>query len=124
MAISKRGIYENPIKSPYSLERYDSDLERRMMVKLDADAEVSKWQKRHGISIPWIDARGRKCNYRPDFLVEYCDGRKVLIEVKNPAMMDSPAVLRKRSAAEEWCRKRGMEYEIATIRSQDLFGSG
>lgn len=124
MAISKRGIYENPAKSPYSLERYDSDLECRMMVRLDADAEVAKWQKRHGISIPWIDARGRKCNYRPDFLVEYCDGRKVLIEVKNPAMMDSVAVLRKRSAAEEWCRKRGMTYEIATIRSQDLFGSG
>ena len=118
MAISKRGIYENPVKSPYNLERYDSDLERRMMIKLDCDAEVAKWQKRHGISIPWIDARGRKCNYRPDFLVEYDDGRKVLIEVKNPAMMDSAAVLRKRSAAEEWCRKRGMKYEITTIRQQ------
>lgn len=116
MPVSNRGIYEDPQKSPYSLERYDSDLERRMMAQLEQDNEVVRWQKRHGISIPWIDARGRRCNYRPDFLVEYTDERKALIEVKDPSRMDSPAVLRKRSAAEEWCRKRGMTYEIATIR--------
>ena len=115
MAISKRGRYENPSKSPYSFENYDSDLERKMMLRLESDTEVTKWQKRHGISIPWIDARGRKCNYRPDFLVEYTDGRKALIEVKNPALMDSPAVTRKESAAREWCRRRGVTYEIATI---------
>lgn len=115
MAISNRGIYEDPGKSPYSFERYDSDLERKLRVRLEQDSEVAKWQKRHGISIPWIDTQGRRCNYRPDLLVEYTDGRKKLIEVKNPAMMDSPSVLRKRSAAEEWCRKRGMTYELATI---------
>lgn len=115
MAISKRGIFESPSKGPYSFERYDSDLERKMMVRLESDPEVSKWQKRHGISIPWIDSHGRRCNYRPDFLVEYSDGQKLLIEVKNPALFDSPAVLRKRSAAQEWCRRRGMTYELATI---------
>ena len=115
MAISKRGIYEDPAKSPFNFERYDSDLERMMMERLDGDAEVAKWQKRHGISIPWIDTHGRQCKYRPDFLVEYADGRKVVIEVKNPAMIDSPAVLRKESAAREWCRRRDMTYELATI---------
>ncbi|MDE2900652.1 MAG: TnsA endonuclease N-terminal domain-containing protein [Chloroflexota bacterium] len=115
MAISKRGLYEAPRKSPYSFERYDSELERMFMVKLERDAEVVKWQKRHGISIPWIDGQGRKCNYRPDFLVEYNDGRKEIIEVKNPALMDSVAINRKRKAAEEWCRRRGMAYKMATI---------
>ena len=115
MAISKRGTYEAPTKSPYNFERYDSDLERMMMEKLEADAQVAKWQKRHGVSIPWIDTHGRKCSYRPDFLVEYTDGRKVIVEVKNPAMMDSPSVLRKESAAREWCRRRNMTYELATI---------
>ena len=115
MPISKRGIYEAPAKSPYSFERYDSELERKMMAKLEADAAVVKWQKRHGISIRWIDSRGRQRNYRPDFLVEYSDGGKALVEVKNPALMDSPSVRRKRSAAEEWCRRRGMAYELATI---------
>ena len=115
MPVSNKGIYENPTKSPYNFERYDSDLEQRMMAKLEADAAVVKWQKRHGISISWIDPNGRQGNYRPDFLVEYADGSKKLIEVKNPALLDSPSVRRKRSAAEEWCRRRGMQYEIATI---------
>ena len=115
MAISKRGIYDNPVKSSFNFERYESDLERTMMERLDGDAEVARWQKRHGISIPWIDVHGRQCKYRPDFLVEYTDGRKVIVEVKNPAMMDSPPVLRKESAAREWCRRRGMTYELATI---------
>ena len=115
MPISKKGIYETATKSPWSFERYDSDLERKMMTKLESDSEVVKWQKRHGISIPWIDAQGRKCNYRPDFIVEYNDGRKALIEVKDPSRMDSPAVLRKRRAGEEWCHKRDMSYELATI---------
>ena len=85
------------------------------MVRLEADPEVVKWQKRHGISIRWIDANGRQSKYRPDFLVEYADGRKAIIEVKDPSKMDSQAILRKRRAAEEWCRKRGMTYEMATI---------
>ena len=115
MAISNRGIYESPVKSPWSFERYDSDLERKMMARLEGDSEVTKWQKRHSISIPWIDTQGRKRNYRPDFIVEYTDGRKIIIEVKNPAMMDSPEVLRKRRSAEAWCKRRGMSYAIATI---------
>ena len=117
MAISKRGIYEGSQKSPFNFERYDSDLERKMMVKLDADPDVVKWQKRHGISIPWIDRNGRKCNYRPDFLVQYYDGRIELIEVKNPAMIDSPSVQRKSRAAKDWCRRREMKYKLATIES-------
>ena len=35
MAISKHGVFWNPKKSPYNFERFDSDLERRMMVRLD-----------------------------------------------------------------------------------------
>lgn len=115
MAISKRGIYEDASKSPYNFERYDSDMERKMMVRLEGDPEVVKWQKRHTVSIQWIDTQGKRRNYRPDFIVEYADGRKTIIEVKDPSRVDSPSVRRKRSAAEEWCRKRGMSYEIAYI---------
>ena len=114
MVVSKRGIYEAPTKSPYSFERYDSDLERQMMAKLESDSLVIKWQKRHGISIPWIDVNGRLHKYRPDFLVEFADGTKKIIEVKGSDKMDSPSVLRKRSAAEEWCRRRGLRYELTT----------
>ncbi len=115
MAISRRGMYERPAKSPWSFERYDSDLERRMMVALDEDPEVLHWVKRHNISIPWIDERGRQHQYHPDFLVEYTDGRKTLIEVKNPELMEAPSVQRKRQAAERWCGKRSMTYKMMTI---------
>lgn len=114
MAISKRSIYEAPQKSPYSFEVCDSEMERRMMQKLEADTDVVKWQKRHGISIPWVDPQGREGHYHPDFIVEYADGRKVVIEVKNPVLMDSPAVRRKESAARAWCKRRGMTYELST----------
>ena len=43
MAISKRGIYETPSKSPWSFERYDSDMERMMMERLEGDPYVAKW---------------------------------------------------------------------------------
>lgn len=115
MAISKHGDFWNPKKSPYNYERFQSDLERRMMVRLEANPNVRKWMKRHGISIPWIDNQKHQRRYVPDFIVEYDDGRRVIIEVKDPSRIDSNDVQRKRKAAEMWCKQRGMEYELATI---------
>jgi len=123
MAISKHGVLPDPEKepdrelnkSPYNFERYHSDLERRMMERLEADLTVKKWMKRHGISIPWIDGQKHQRRYVPDFLVEYEDGRKTLIEVKDPSRLDSKDLQRKRKAAEIWCKQRRMEYIIATM---------
>lgn len=114
MPTSRRGFY-SPAKSPYNFERYDSRLEMWMMEKLDADPTVAKWMKRHGISIPWVDVQRHMRRYCPDFIVEYSGGRKVLLEVKDPSRVDSDEVKRKRKAAEIWCRRRGMEYLVATI---------
>lgn len=115
MAISLRGDYKNPKKSPWSFENFHSHLERRMMVRLDNDPHVAKWMKRHGITIPWIDSQKHQRRYVPDFLVEYSDGCKVLIEVKDPSRIDSNDVQRKRKAAEMWCKQRNMEYILATV---------
>lgn len=115
MAISIHGQLENPTKSPWSFEKYQSDLERRMMDRLEQDPHVVKWMKRHGITIPWIDGQKHQRRYMPDFLVEYEDGWKAVIEVKDPSRVDSHDVQRKRKAAEIWCKQRGMEYIIATV---------
>lgn len=115
MPLGKRGQFDAPTKSAWSFEIYDSDLERRMMERLDADPTVRKWTKRHGISIRWLDDRHRRHSYRPDFLVEYVDGRLEIIEVKGAGLVDSSAVQRKRASAELWCKRRDMEYSIATI---------
>ena len=115
MAISIRGNYENPRKSPWNFEKYDSDLERRMMDRLERDPHVAKWMKRHGVTIPWIDGQKHQRRYMPDFLVQYEEGRKVVIEVKDPGRIDSNDVQRKRKAAEMWCKQRKMKYVIATV---------
>jgi hypothetical protein len=115
MAISNHGIYENPTKSPWNFEKFQSDLERHMMQRLDRDAHVVKWMKRHQITIPWIDGQKHQRRYCPDFLVQYEDGSVALIEVKDPSRLDSHDVQRKRKAAEMWCKQRHMEYVIMTI---------
>src|SRR5260370_30105859 len=115
MAISKRGDSPNPTKSAWKFEKYQSDMERKMMLRLESDPHVAKWMKRHGITIPWIDGQKHQRRYVPDFLVEYEDGGKAIIEVKDPSRVDSNDVQRKRKAAEMWCRARRMEYVVATI---------
>ncbi len=115
MQVSKHGTYLNPLKSPYNYEKFDSDLERKMMLRLEKDVTVVKWMKRHGITIPWIDGQKHQRRYKPDFLVEYDDGRRVIIEVKDPSRIDSDDVQRKRKAAELWCKQRHMDYVIYTM---------
>jgi hypothetical protein len=116
MPISKHGETDCPLrKSPYNFERFESTLELQMMMKLEDDPAVAKWMKRHGISIPWIDSQKHARRYVPDFLVEYTNGQKALLETKDPSRLDTDEVKRKRKAAEIWCKKRGMEYIIATL---------
>lgn len=115
MLTSKHDYYWNPKKSPYNFERYDSKLESLMMGKLDADPTVAKWMKRHGITIPWVDVQKHMRRYYPDFIIEYVDGHKAILEVKDPSRLESDEVKRKRKAAEMWCKRRGMEYVVATI---------
>ena len=62
-----------------------------------------------------IKEKKHKGWYVPDFLGEYEDGRKAVIEVKDPSRLDSNDVQRKRKAAEMWCKQRSMEYVIATM---------
>lgn len=116
MALSKHGDFWECTKSPYNFEKFQSDLERKIMMRLEREPTVRKWMKRHGITIPWVDGQKHMRRYCPDFLVEFTDGRKVLIEGKDPSRMDSDDVKRKRKAAEMWCKKRGMEYVIWTIQ--------
>src|SRR5260370_18402171 len=114
MALSKHGDHWNPKKSPYNFEKFHSDLERKMMLRLDDDPVVVKWMKRHGISIPWIDGQKHQRRYVPDFLVEYIDSKKAIVQVKDPSRLDSDDVKRKRKAPEMWCKQRGMEYIVAS----------
>lgn len=114
MPASEHGDLENPKKSPYSVERYDSRWELQYMKFLERSKEVAKWTKHHGIVIQYVTEAGNVRGYRPDFLVELFDGKKQIREVKGTHFLDNPDTKRKHEAASNWCRRRGMEFIVAT----------
>lgn len=114
MPSSERGDFENPTKSAYSVERYDSSWEFQYMKRLDKDKTIAKWTKNHGITIQYVTEAGNVRGYRPDFLLERVDGIKELHEVKGGQFLNNPDTLRKHEAARSWCKKRGMAFVVVT----------
>lgn len=114
MPTSERGDYENPIKSAYSVERYDSSWEREYMKRLERDKTVIKWTKNHGITIQYVTEAGNIRGYRPDFLIERNDGTVELHEIKGGQYLNNLDTMRKHEAAKNWCRKRMMAFLVVT----------
>lgn len=114
MPSSEHGDFENPIKSAYSVERYDSLWELQYMKKLEKDKTVVKWTKNHGITIQYVTEVGNVRGYRPDFLVERIDAAKELHEVKGGQYLNNLDTMRKHEAAKNWCKKRGMTFLVLT----------
>jgi type III restriction enzyme len=85
----------------YSVQKFQSDSERRFAVILDR--ETARWFKpakgqfrihyRHGSDNP---------EYQPDFVAE-TDDEILMLEVKMKSEMTSPEVLAKQQAAVTWC---------------------
>lgn len=114
MPISERGDFENPKKSAFSVERFDSNWERQYMLRLERDKTVAKWTKNHGIVIQYVTEAGNVRGYRPDFLVESVDRIIGLHEVKGGQFLRNPDTIRKHEAAKNWCKKREMDFIIVT----------
>lgn len=114
MPTSEHGDLENPSKSAYSVERFDSSWEHDYMKRLEKDKTVVKWTKNHGITIQYVTEAGNVRGYRPDFLVEKINDVKELHEVKGGQFLDNPDTKRKHEAAKNWCKKRGMNFMVIT----------
>lgn len=71
--------------------------------------------ERHGITTAWIDGQKHRRDVIPTSWLSMRRARKALIEAQDPSRLDSDDVLRKRKAAELWCKQRHMEYMIAPI---------
>jgi hypothetical protein len=110
----ERGDFENPKKSAYSVERYDSSWELDYMKRLERDKTVAKWTKNHGIAIQYVTEAGNVRGYHPDFLIESRDGTKALHEIKGGQYLQNPDTIRKHEAAKSWCAKRGMSFVVVT----------
>ena len=107
-----RDIFENPTKSAYSIEYYDSEWEYDYMKELERDDRVAKWTKNHGIRIPYLADDGKYKHYNPDFLVEMTDGTIELVEIKSPHLLKTPSTKAKADAARKWCDARKMRYRL------------
>jgi hypothetical protein len=55
---------------------------------------------------------GRNRNYAPDFLVEYKDGRKVLLEIKPKGFLNFEINKDKFEAGREYCKENEMSFEV------------
>lgn len=110
--MSKHGYYENPKKSAYSIEYYDSTWEYEYMCELEGDHAVEKWTKNHGVRIPYFDDDNKCKYYNPDFLIERTDGTMEVIEMKSTHLLKTPNTKRKTEYAKKWCEVRGIQYRL------------
>lgn len=85
----------------YSVQKFQSDSERRFAVILDR--ETARWFKpaKGQFRIHYRDGSGQP-EYQPDFVAE-TDDEILVLEVKMKSEMDSPEVLAKKQAAVTWC---------------------
>lgn len=92
-------IFHGSKKSPYSLQKFDSDPERRFAVVLERIPEVQRWLRPATGQFDIEYGGGRR--YEPDFVVEAGD-RKLIVEIKSERDMDDPMVQEKARAARAW----------------------
>lgn len=72
------------------------------------EKENLNWETGEKIKIEYIDYKGIKRTYRPDFIIN----KNKLIEIKPKKLHNSPSVLSKMNAALEYCKNNNLEYEL------------
>ena len=97
----KKMIFGGFRKCCYSIQKFDSDTERRFAMILEDDDEVIKWMKpAYGhFQIEWKSGRP----YQPDFVVE-TKTEKFICEPKAEDEVDSEEVQMKARAGARWCK--------------------
>ena len=85
------------------------------MIHLDNDEAVRSYLY-EGVCIEYVSNKssGRTRKYYPDFLVEYVDGRKHLVEIKPKRRTNQVNVQKKLAAAETWSQEHGVTLEVVT----------
>ncbi len=98
---TRKQVFGGFKKCSYSLQKFDSDPERRFAVLIESEPSVQKWIK-PGKGQFQIEYRSGE-NYEPDFVVEATDGM-FICEVKAQNEAKDPIVLAKAQAAVNWCK--------------------
>jgi type III restriction enzyme len=97
---TKKHAFGGFTKCCYTLQKFDSDPERRLAVVIDGDACVEKWIKPAPKQFR-IDYRSGE-PYEPDFVVE-TKTKMLICEVKAQNELDDADVKAKAAAATKWC---------------------
>ena len=107
-----RGLYVSKIAGEC---KFRSSWEQKYMIYLDSDPEVKSWSYEKLIIEYISNTRTKKIRkYYPDFFVEYADGTKKVIELKQKRKLEQAVVKKKASAAHSWCLNNGAAYVILT----------
>lgn len=101
LSATKSFLFTGGKKTPYPVNRFDSDPERRLAHSLDGERfpEVLKWLRPATGQFSIEYDRNRR--YDPDFVVE-CRDSKLIIEVKASDRMSDAEVQEKARAARKW----------------------
>jgi type III restriction enzyme len=98
---TRKHVFGGFTKCCYSLQKFDTDPERRLAVVIEGDPTVEKWVK-PGPKQFRIDYRSGEA-YEPDFVVE-TRTKMLICEVKARNELDDPVVAAKAAAATKWCK--------------------
>lgn len=92
------------------------------MEHLDSRADVTIWTYEKLIIEYVSNQKTKKIRkYYPDFYVEFQDGSKQVIEIKQKRKLVQATVKKKAKAAEVWCSANGATYKILTeIELKDM----
>ncbi len=99
-----------------------SSWEKDVAIALDADESVVTFDiEPFSVAYERIES-GRKNlrRYVPDFLIEYIDGRKLVVEVKPPCHVTAAVNIAKFAAAREYCDKNCLEFVVWDRHCQRL----
>lgn len=85
------------------------------MKYLDDNEDVFTWSY-ESVAIPYVSnlKTGKLRKYFPDFLVEFKNGSKQLVEIKPKKRVLQVKVQKKLKAAETWCREHGIALVVLT----------
>lgn len=107
-----RGLHVSPLAGEC---KYRSSWEQKYMIYLDSDPRVKSWSYEKTVIEYVSNQKTKKIRkYYPDFYVEFLDGSKSLIEIKQRRKLEQVAVKKKAAAADQWCINNGATYVILT----------
>ena len=108
----QRGSHISPMAGEC---KFRSGWEQKYCVYLDSHPDVLTWSYEKTV-IEYISNKrtGKVRKYYPDFYIEFKDGSKKVVEIKPKRKLQQATVLKKATAARQWCMTHGATYELLT----------